>query len=407
MDFDQTFAAMHTTKALRQEAETELHQILHWWQTHMTDTEHGGFYGRIDGCGNLHPQAEKGLILNARILWTFSAAAHKTGDPTYAQTAMRAFRYLTEHFWDELNGGVYWSVDFTGAPSQTKKQVYAQAFAIYALSEYYLLTRQAESLRLATEIFHVLENHAIDPIQNGYMEAFADNWVLLDDLRLSDKDANEAKTQNTHLHVLEAYTKLCQINPTQPIQNALRNLIGLFLNHFIDPKTHHIHLFFDENWTLKSDIISFGHDIEASWLLWEAAKTLNDPALLEQLKPVCLNIAEATLQEAIDREGALMNERHVGQNQLDTDRIWWVQAEAMVGFWNAWQISGQVKYQDAALRIWEFIQHRQRDTVQGEWHWAVSAEGIPNPKEDKAGFWKCPYHNGRAMMEIIERLESW
>ncbi|MEI6412399.1 MAG: AGE family epimerase/isomerase, partial [Bacteroidota bacterium] len=219
--------------------------------------------------------------------------------------------------------------------------------------------------------------------------------------------ANEAKTQNTHLHVLEAYTKLCQINPAQPIQKALRNLISLFLDHFIDPKTHHIHLFFDENWKLKSDIISFGHDIEASWLLWEAAKTLNDPALLEQLKPVCLNIAEATLQEAIDHEGALMNERHVGQNQLDTDRIWWVQAEAMVGFWNAWQLSGQVKYQDAALRIWEFIRHRQRDTVQGEWHWAVSAEGIPNPNEDKAGFWKCPYHNGRAMMEIIERLESW
>lgn len=395
---------MHTTKTLRQEAEAELHQILHWWQMHMTDTEHGGFYGQIDGRGKLHPQTDKGLILNARILWTFSAAARMTSDLTYTETAHRAFHYLTEHFWDELNGGVYWSVDFTGAPSQTKKQVYAQVFAIYALSEYYLLTSETESLRLATEIFHVLENHAIDPIQNGYMEAFTDNWVLLDDLRLSDQDANESKTQNTHLHVLEAYTKLCQANPSEPILKALRNLVSLFLDHFIDPQTHHIHLFFDENWKLKSDIISFGHDIEASWLLWEAAKALNDPALMNQLKPVCLNIADATLLEAIDHEGAVMNERHVGQNYLDKDRIWWVQAEALVGFWNAWQLSGQIKYKEAAMRIWVFIQHWQRDIIEGEWHWAISAEGIANPAKDKAGFWKCPYHNGRAMMEILQRL---
>lgn len=406
MDSDPSCTPMPTIHLLRQEAEVELHKILHWWQLRMTDPENGGFYGRIDGAGKLHPHAEKGLILNARILWTFSAAARMTGDPAYLQTAKRAFRYLTDHFWDELNGGVYWSVDYTGAPFQTKKQVYAQAFAIYALSEYYLCTQEAESLRLATEIFHVLENHAIDPIQNGYMEAFAENWVLLEDLRLSDKDANEAKTQNTHLHVLEAYTKLYQVNPAEPIQKALRNLISLFLDHFIDPKTHHIHLFFDENWKLKSDIISFGHDIEASWLLWEAAKALNDPALLKQLKPVCLHIAEKTLQEAIDQEGAVINERHVGQNRLDTDRIWWVQAEALVGFWNAWQLSGQDPYQEAVVRIWEFIQQQQRDVVDGEWFWGVTAAGIPNLKEDKAGFWKCPYHNGRAMMEIISRMGS-
>lgn len=394
---------LSANETLRTETTAELHQILNWWQKFMIDPVNGGFYGRIDGQGQLHPQAEKGLILNARILWTFSAAARETGEAQYAQTATRAFDYLRMHFWDELHGGVYWSVDYSGAVCQSKKQVYAQAFAIYAFSEYYALTKHPESLHLATEIFYLLENHAMDPIQNGYLEAFSYDWALLDDLRLSDKDANEAKTQNTHLHVLEAYTRLCEIAPSVTIRKALQNLIQLFLTRFIDPKTHHIHLFFDENWKLKSDIISYGHDIEAAWLLWEAARVTDDPALMKRVKTVCLKIAKTTLDEAIDAEGAVINEKYQGSGRTDSDRIWWVQAEAMVGFWNAWQLSGQARFQAAALQIWDFIKVRQRDLAGGEWYWALRADGTPNLQEDKAGFWKCPYHNGRAMLEIMRR----
>lgn len=408
------------------ECQAELHRTLHWWQTHMTDHANGGFYGRMDGFGKLHPEAEKGAVLNARILWTFSAAARCTPEcysgeansdssrnniPGYSETAQRAYNYLTQRFLDKRHGGVFWSLDHLGQPLHTKKQVYAQAFAVYGLSEYFLFTGDEESLQTALDIFDLLEKHSRDPLRNGYYEAYSRDWQLLDDLRLSDKDANEAKTQNTHLHLLEAYANLlqallvprkvfpavCRPEKLSGVQAALENLVGLFLEKFIDSQTGHIHLFFDENWQLKSDIVSFGHDIEASWLLWDAAQTIGDEVLISKVKPVCLHIAEATLREAVARDGSVINQRWNSDGRLDRDRIWWVQAEAMVGFWNAWRMSGDECYRQAALDCWRFTQKNMRDGV-GEWLWRISPTGENYPEEDKAGFWKCPYHNGRAMM---------
>lgn len=387
---------------LAQAARSELHAILEWWINRMTDVRQGGFYGRIDGHGRLQEQAEKGVILNTRILWTFSAAARCTGNSAYAQTARRAYDYCCAHFIDHQGGGVYWSLTASGAPAQTKKQVYAQAFAVYALSEYYLLTKHEDALQQALDIFDVLEKKALDRHQNGYLEAFSRDWQALADQRLSEKDANEAKTQNTHLHLLEAYTNLYRAAPAnEALREALRNLINLFLEKFIDPASSHIHLFFDENWNLKSDIVSYGHDIEASWLLWEAAEALGEAPVLEKLKPICLQMAETTLREAVDADGAVQNEWQRGSGHLDADRIWWVQAEALVGFRNAWKLSGDARFEQAAHGVWRFIQEKQRDAGGGEWFWRVSRAGIPSFQEDKAGFWKCPYHNGRAMMKMM------
>ena len=410
------------------ECQTELHRILDWWMEHMTDHPNGGFFGRIDGSGTLHPEAEKGAVLNARILWTFSAAARcipecysginlglppRNNIPEYSETAERAYNYLIHNFLDKKHGGVFWSLDHLGQPLHTKKQVYAQAFAVYGLSEYFLLTGDAAALQHALDIFDLLEKHALDPVRNGYYEAYSHDWQLLDDLRLSDKDANEAKTQNTHLHLLEAYANLLRAllvsrnsvpgasrsERSSEVQAALENLVGLFLEKFIDPATGHIHLFFDENWQLKSDIVSFGHDIEASWLLWDAVQTLGDEALISKVQPVCLHIAEATLREAVEPDGSIINQRWNSDGRLDRDRIWWVQAEAMVGFWNAFQMSGDERYRQAALDCWRFTQKNMRDGV-GEWLWRISPTGENYPEEDKAGFWKCPYHNGRAMMAV-------
>ena len=381
---------------------TELDRILEWWVKYMTDRKNGGFFGRIDGHGHLHPDAEKGVILNSRILWAFSAAARK--HPGYRQTADRAFNYLKTHFWDSGQGGFFWSLDYQGQPLHTKKQVYAQAFAIYALSEYYLLTQDPECLELALETYWLLERNALDKTANGYFEAYSRDWQLLDDLRLSDKDANEAKTQNTHLHVLEAYTTLLHASKSESVRDSLKNLIELFLDRFIDPETGHIYLFFDEDWNLKSDIISYGHDIEASWLLWAAAEAVGDPALSARVRETGLLIAETTLKEAVDPDGAVINEAYYNNSRVDRDRIWWVQAEAVVGFWNAYQLSGQEKFRDAALACWAFIRDHMIDQARGEWFWKVSPAGIPSMEEDKAGFWKCPYHNGRMCLEMMMRL---
>ena len=370
----------------------------------MMDPKNGGFYGRIDGYGNLHPEADKGAVLNTRILWTFSAAARQTGDLPYRAVADRAYQYLMQYFLDEAEGGVFWMLDFRGQPVEPKKQVYAQAFAVYALSEYYLLTGQPEALQQAQEIFWLIEQYSRDKVKGGYFEAFSRDWSPLTDLRLSAKDANEAKTMNTHLHVLEAYTTLFRAAPDPEVRQALQSLVVLFLETFLDPKTAHLHLFFDENWVLKSDKISFGHDIETAWLLHQAAETLGDPILIERARAAALRIADRTLAVGFDPENhGLWNEADT-HGLTDRNKEWWTQAEAIVGFLEAWEISGDVRYADAAVRSWDFIEQHLLDQERGEWFWGLHADGSPDREQDKAGPWKCPYHNGRAFLEVMRRL---
>lgn len=389
----------------REKLGRELEQILHFWSSQMVDNVEEGFYGRVDGEGQLYPQAEKGIILNSRILWTFAATARQTKNADYALLAVRAYQYLLRYFWDDKYGGVYWMLDHRGNPVNTRKQVYAQAFAIYAFSEHYRLGKEQACLEKAKQLFNLLERHSRDQERGGYFEAFARDWTPIEDLRLSEKDANEAKTMNTHLHILEAYSNLYRVAPFPELELALRHLIRMFLDHFIDRATGHLRLFFDENWWLKSHTVSFGHDIECSWLLHEAAEVLGDEELLEEVTEASLQMAEVTVQKGLDGAGALMNEAEP-DGHLDTDRHWWHQAEAMVGFFNAYQLTGKEQWIQHALNTWAFIQRYLKDSASGEWHWRVDDEGRVCREEDLAGPWKAPYHNGRACMELIRRIEE-
>ena len=382
------------------EIREELDTILQWWATRMADDEYGGFYGRIDGKGILHPQADKGAVLNARILWTFSAAARLTGNAHYKTVADRAYQYFSRHFTDPQEGGVFWMLNYLGEPLHTKKQIYAQAFAIYALSEYFLLTGAPQALQSALEVFWLVERYSRDPKQGGYFEAFSRDWQPLGDLRLSEKDANAAKTMNTHLHVLEAFTNLYRAFPNDAVKAPLHNLVECFLDKFIDPETHHLRLFFDKNWNLQPGPTSFGHDIECSWLLVEAAEALGDKNLLQKTSHTALAMAEATLLEGLDTDGALFNEKKA-DGCMDTDKHWWPQAEAVVGFYHAWQRSGDKKFLEASFGCWDFIKRFLKDPEAGEWHWRTDRTGVPILYEDKAGPWKCPYHNGRMAMEVM------
>jgi len=375
--------------------------ILPFWIDYMVDHSHGGFYGRIDGNNLLDQNAPKAIILNTRILWTFSASYRQFGNEEYKSTAIRAFEYLKNYFVDLKYGGVFWMLNSDGTVMESKKQVYAQAFAIYALSEFYLATGSQESLEMTKSIYLVVEKHSFDHLRNGYLEAFDQKWNLLDDLRLSDKDANEAKTMNTHLHVLEAYSKLYQVWPNKNLASQLENLVHLFLDKFINEK-HHFQLFFDENWNLKSHVYSYGHDIEGGWLLQRAAEVLQNPALVESCKVAAIGLTEAAL-EGFDHDGGLMYEGTESTVE-DTDKHWWPQAEALVGLVNAFNISGNPKYLKLAEKNWNFIIERMVDP-KGEWHGMVYKDGSINLEEDKAGPWKAPYHNGRAMLELMERLE--
>jgi cellobiose epimerase len=391
--------SMDQIRDLRQKSAAELQDnILHYWATKMIDHRNGGYFGRRNGYDELDEKADKGVILNTRILWTFSQATREFSQE-YRPYADRAFHYLRQFFFDQEKGGVYWMVDCDGRPVNTKKQIYAQAFAIYALAEYYLATKNEESLALAIGLFRLIEKYSFDNIYNGYLEAFDRDWQLLEDLRLSDKDANEKKTMNTHLHVLEAYTNLyrCWRKPELAIQ--LQNLIELFRHRIINSDLH-FGLFFDDQWNVKSKEISFGHDVEGSWLLHEAAEVLGDHHLIQETGQIAVRMVDTAVAQGLDADGGLMNEAH------DADKHWWPQAEALVGLINAWQLTGDQDYFDKTLKVWNFIQKRLIDRKNGEWFWRVNREGVVNFSEDKAGPWKCPYHNGRAMLELLKRLPN-
>jgi mannobiose 2-epimerase len=390
---------------LQDEMSNELENILDYWTRRTTDNDNRGFYGRIDGENQLIAQNPKGSILNSRILWTFSAAYRLKGDPGYLETATRAKVYLLNYFWDKESGGIFWMLDYKGVPIDSKKQIYSLAFSIYALAEFYRATKDVESLDYAIKLFHLIEKYSFDSELNGYLEAFSKDWKLLEDLRLSDKDANEKKTMNTHLHVLEAYTNLYRVWPDELLHKQLKNLIEVFIDKIIDNQTYSFKLFFDEQWVSKSSKISFGHDIEGSWLLYEAADVLKDKVLLSKVEKICLLMAEKVAQNGLDEDGALIYEAEQGKI-VDFDKHWWPQAEAIVGFVNTWELTKDDNYLEKALNAWEFTKKKIIDKVNGEWYFRVNRDGIPYQEEDKVGPWKCPYHNGRMCMEIIERYQK-
>lgn len=377
--------------------------ILPFWTQKMVDDKNGGFIGQIDGAGKRHENADKSIILNTRILWSFSAVYQHLKEDQYKQLAKRSFDYLLQHFVDHEYGGVYWMVDAQGKVKDPKKQIYAQAFMIYALTEYYKITQEDKALELSIALFKLIEKHSLDIQHKGYLEAFDRQWQLLEDLRLSDKDANEKKTMNTHLHVLEAYTNLYRLWKHESLRQALKNLIKLFLEKFIDDHGH-FKLFFDETWQSKTDKISYGHDIEGSWLLYEAAEVLGDQALLEEVKTASLKMADVFIKEGISPEHAVYNESDNGI--YEEELHWWPQAEAMVGLVNAWQLTGKEHYLEVTARIWEFTKKNLIDWKTGEWHWGINTKGEILASEDKAGPWKCPYHNSRALLEVIQRLHK-
>jgi len=377
--------------------------ILPYWITKVKDLKNGGFLGRIAGDETHYPDAPKGTILHARILWTFSAAYSLIRNPQYLEIANETQAYLLSNFKDDEFGGFFWLINSNGLPNDTKKQMYAQGFAMYGLSEHARVTGNQQSLEQAIEIYDLIEEKSFDTKKNGYFEAFTRDWNEISDMRLSLKDANEKKTMNTHLHILEAYTNLFRIWPSMQLSKSLSNLITLFLDKFIDAETGHLQLFFDENWNKKDGIISYGHEIETSWLLHEAAVVLGDNHLQAKVEAMVPKIVDAARQGLLP-DGSLLYELDTTTGHIDAERHWWVQAEAVVGLWKAYRLLGVDTYKKEAFDCWHYIQQHIIDHVNGEWVWSINADGMVNRNGDKAGFWKCPYHNSRMCMEIAHEM---
>lgn len=395
-----------STKQFALEVEEELfNNILPFWMEKTLDTINGGFWGVVFNDLTVEPKAEKGCILNTRILWTFSAAYRLKKQEIYRKIADRAFKYIKEYFWDPDCSGLFFMVNHQGVVTNPRKQVYNLAFGIYGFSEYYRATGVRESLDLALELYRLVEEYAYDPIYKGYFEAFSQDWRAINEMRLSPKDVNSPKSMNTHLHLLEAYTNLFRVWPNEKLRIKVSELISIMADRIIDPKTNHFRLFFDEQWNSKVNTVSYGHDIEGSWLIYEAAEVLGDIPLRKRAKKLAINMAERVYQEGIDHEyGGLFSEKT--DDVIEKHKEWWPQSEAIVGFLNAFQLTGKDYYLEAAYQMWRYCQKFFIDKVNGEWFYLLSREGLPNEKYYKVGPWKCPYHNGRACMEVMSRSSS-
>jgi mannobiose 2-epimerase len=380
--------------------------ILPFWCGPALDHEQGGWMGWLSNDLKPDRTQPKGLIVNSRILWAFSAVHRARPEKLFQQMADRAFDFVMNHFWDAQLGGAFWRLDDTGRVLDDSKKIYGQAFAIYALAEYRRAFGVPVALARAIDLFGLIERHAHDPEHGGYLEVRQRDWSEADaDARLSDKDMNEKKSMNNHLHLLEAYTNLYRVWNDQRVEQRLRELIALFEQRILDPRTLHLHHFFNEQWQVRSDTYTFGHDIEATWLLCEAAEVLGDSALLKRVQAVALRMAEVALREGIDVDGAL---RYEGKNGkiIDAGKECWPQAEAVIGFLNAFQLSGDEKYLNASLRAWDFIENHLVDRVHGEWFWRITPEGRVDPTLPKVSEWKGPYHGSRACLETLHRLSA-
>jgi cellobiose epimerase len=396
-------------EAFQKRVKSELYDnIIPFWQKHTVDNEFGGFVGHVGLDLKIDKRANKGLILNARILWTFAAMYRFDADPKHLELAKRAYDYLNEYFRDKQFGGVFWQVDYRGQCADDSKKIYGQAFYIYALAEYYLATKDAGALERANEMFELIEKHSFDKANTGYFEVCNHDWTIAEGARLSDKDMNEKKSMNTHLHVIESYTNLyrCEHSEHKPIvAEKILGLIDNFTRRIIDRKTFHFNHFFDELWRPKSNSYTFGHDIEGSWLLYEAAEILEKPAIKKAVADIALEMAEVVLNEAIDKDGGLLYEGRGGQI-INSDKEWWPQAEAVVGFLNAYQLCGKEHFLQAALNSWNFIDRCIVDHKGGEWFMKTSRDGTPDLTDPKVSEWKCPYHNTRTCLETIHRLNA-
>ena len=407
-------AAQNDAKMLadfRYELLAELHRINGYWLDEVLTEQ--SYIGEVSLDGAVNTEADKGIILATRMLWYFSEAAMYLEDDRLIKAASKMYHFICDHFIDEESGGVFWMLNATGLVINDRKQVYAQAFAVYALSAYARLTGSFKALSQAREIFLLIEEHAFDQENGGYLEAFSRGWGELEDIRLSEKDLPSEKTMNTHLHIIEAYAGLLRAEKSlgekvysSQVRFSLLRLLEIYRTRFYNAKSRHLHMFLSKDWRDESTEISYGHDIESSWLVWEAVSEIGDSAISDKFLPMVKALCEATVQEGMSRSNDCVYDLFVKETAtIEKDRVWWVQAEAMVGFMNAWELTGDSRYIGFVSAIWHYIKYDLLDLKQGEWHWIAKSDQVPSNYHYKVGPWKGPYHNGRSLLELCVRID--
>jgi len=378
-----------------------VNNLIPFWNS-LKDNEFGGFYGAVDKDGVINKKSDKGVILNSRILWFYSNAYRVLKYPELLEMAKHAFQFLYNYCYDEKNKGVYWSVSFDGKPIDTTKHTYNQAFAIYALSSYYDVSRDRNALDLAYNLYHVIESKCRD--NDGYLEAFTLDFIPVTNDKLSENGVIADRTMNTLLHIMEAYTELYRVDRSPGVENALLRILDLFKNKIYNPQMQRCDVFFDKKYHSLIELTSYGHDIETAWLMDKTCSILSNGAYQRKIKSLTDALAESVLTNAYDTHThALYNEKE--NESTDKQHIWWVQAESVVGFYNAYQKHPEKKeYLHASENIFSFILEKMIDKKSGEWYESIRPDGTIDNEKGMVHAWKCPYHNGRMCLEMIQRL---
>ena len=411
-------------KKIFDELKSELvNEILPYWIKYAKDPSTGGFFGAISNANVPNQKEWRGIVMVSRFLWTYSAAARFLGDKSYMEMADYAHSYMMKNFLDPYYGGMYWSVTWDGNILENKKQIFGQTYSIYALSEYAAAIKELRGedeaaeivMNQALSIFYLLEKHAFDSEFGGYFEALKRDWTETEETKLSPEDIDCAKSANTNLHVMEAYTNLYRTlpivlpekkNERKDVGKALGNLILTHLNRIL-AKSYHLIPYFDMDWRqIGPREISYGHDIEASWLLWDAACELKNLELKKRVKSIAIRIAQISLLDGFDKDSGGFEYSMDEDGNKDTSRIWWNQAEAIIGFYNAWEMTWDTSFEEAVEKIWEWVKKYQKNSEHGEWYWAVNDKGKPAKREVKGGNWKTCYHNARCCMELLKRQSN-
>jgi len=380
------------------------HNIFNFWRQVAMDSSGGGFAGRVSADNNPDFSANRSLIHTSRLVWAFSRGYRAFKTDLSKELAAHGYSYFTRNFIDKKNGGLFWTVDAQGRPVNERKQTYGQAFGIYALSEYYMATGAPAALDLALGLFGCVQKYCTDSVNGGYWEARGADWSPIEDVRLSLKDLNEKKSNNTHLHVLEALTSLLKAKENDRVRRALSDVVKIFMTKVYNRADNHFILFQDEFWNARCDIVSFGHEIEAAWLVTEALDTLGEAALKDEFVPAVVAISRNALENYLDGplgENGMSNESLGGE--IDRQKIWWVQNEAAIGFLNAFSLTGDEDFLKAAVNVWDFCEKSMIDHERGEW-WEVAGTDVA--RGDKVHEWKSCYHNTRMCIEIIERCKT-
>ncbi len=383
--------------------------LIPFWKG-MRDTKNGGFYGYMDTKGKVDKKAEKGCILNSRILWFFSSACTLLGEKSLRPYMDQAYTFLKESFLDKENGGLYWSVTYDGKPADDTKHTYNQAFAIYGLCAYYENTKQLEALDLAGNLYELIEERMRD--EGGYLEAFGVDFTPASNEKLSENGVEATRTMNTLLHVMEAYTELYRVTKNlgdyremrEKVAQNLREMFGIIEKKIYNPVKRRQEVFFDQDYHSLIDLYSYGHDIESAWLIQRGVEVLGEEETKASMMPLVQAMTEETYKQAYVHQSM---PAECEKGVVDERRVWWVQAEAITGFYNGYQNwPERAEYAEAARSIWEFVKTyvMMPGKTPTEWYWYVDKDGKPALEEPVVEPWKCPYHNGRMCMEMIRRL---